>query len=96
MCKHDWVALKHTILNKGESFMTAILKVNPIQTELWKGLWKAQSWEGSYEKAYVGVREVKFGKRVSKRFKNTKIEHHFNQFHWRQQLLSGISKVTEN
>ena len=64
MCKHGWVALKHTTLNKGESFMIAILIVNPIQTELWKRLWKAQSWEGSYEKAYFGVRKIKFGKRV--------------------------------
>ena len=46
-------------LNKIVSFMKAILKVDPIQIGLSKGLSIAQCWEGLYKKAYVGV-----GKRI--------------------------------
>ena len=51
-------------LNKSESFMTVILKVNPIHIGLSKGFSKAQGWEGTYKKAYVGVSKMKIGKRV--------------------------------
>ena len=44
--------------------MTVILKVNPIQTGLSKGLSKVQSWEGATKKTYIGVREIKIGKAV--------------------------------
>ena len=36
------------------------VKVNPIQI----GLSEVQGWEGADKKAYVGVREMKLGKRV--------------------------------
>ena len=38
--------------------MTVILKDNPIQNGLSKGLSKAQGWQGANKKAYVGVRET--------------------------------------
>ena len=44
--------------------MTVILKVNPIHIGLSKGFSKAQGWEGTYKKAYVGVSKMKVGKRV--------------------------------
>ena len=44
--------------------MTVILKVNTIQIGLSKGLAKAQRREGAFEKAYVGVKEIKLGKGV--------------------------------
>ena len=49
--------------NKSESFMTVILKVNPIQIGLSNGLSKVQGLEDAYKKTYVGVREIKFGQR---------------------------------
>ena len=55
------------MLNKSESFMTVILKVNPIQIGLSKGLSKAQGWEGVYKRAYLGVREMNL-ERVLKMF----------------------------
>ena len=33
--------------------MTVILKVNPIQIGLSKGLSKARGWDGAYKKAYA-------------------------------------------
>ena len=51
-------------LNKSESFMIMILKVNPIQIGLSKGLLKAKGWEWVYKKGYVDVREMKLRKRV--------------------------------
>ena len=51
-------------LNKSETFITVIIKVNFIQIGLIKGLSKAQGWEGVLKKAYVGAREKKLGKRV--------------------------------
>ena len=33
--------------------MAVILKVNPIQIGLSKGLSKARGWEGAYKKAYA-------------------------------------------
>ena len=50
------------MLNKSESLVTIILKVNPIQIGLSKGLSKAQGWEGAYKKAYLGVREMNLEK----------------------------------
>ena len=44
--------------------MAVILKVYPFQIGLPMGLSKARSREGAYKKAYVGVREMKLGKRV--------------------------------
>ena len=44
--------------------MAVISKVNPIQIGLSKGHSNAQSQEGAYKKAYVGVREMKLGTRV--------------------------------
>ena len=44
--------------------MTVILKVDPIQIEISKGLSKAQGYGGAYKKVYVVVREMKLGKRV--------------------------------
>ena len=44
--------------------MTVILKVNPIQIGLSKGLLKAQGWEGACKKDYVDAREMRLGKRV--------------------------------
>ena len=40
------------------------VKVNPIQIGLSKELSEVQGWEGADKKAYVGVREMKLGKRV--------------------------------
>ena len=44
--------------------MIMILKVNPIQIGLSKGLLKAKGWEWVYKKGYVDVREMKLRKRV--------------------------------
>ena len=45
--------------------MTVILKVNPIQTGLsQRGSQKLRVGKGHTKKAYVGVREMKHGKRV--------------------------------
>ena len=59
--------------------MTVTINANVIHIGLSKGLLKAQGWDGAYKKAYAGVREMKLGKRVWKRLKNTKIDHQFNQ-----------------
>ena len=60
--------------------MTLILKVNAIQDWTLKGALKSSGLGGGVlKKAYVGVREMKLGKRVQKRLKNTKIKHQFNQ-----------------
>ena len=41
-------------LNKSKSFMTVIIKVNPIQIGLSRGL--SKGCEGAYKKAYVGLK----------------------------------------
>ena len=51
-------------LNKSESFMIVIIKVNSYSVWTFSGLSKAQSWEGVYKKVYVGVRETKLENRV--------------------------------
>ena len=45
--------------------MTVLVKVNPIQIELYRGLLKDQDWE-RVQKAYVDVRE----KKMESGFKN--------------------------
>ena len=69
--------------------MKVILKVNPIQT----GLPKARGWEGTYKKAYTLTwnleKEFKSASKILKLYTSS------IKFHWRQQLLSDISKVTD-
>ena len=78
-------------LNKSESIMAVIVKVNLIQIGPFKSFQKLRVGNG-YKKDYFGVRKMRIGKRVWKRLENIKIEHLL--FHWRQQLSSEISKVT--
>ena len=49
-------------LNKSESIMTVIIKVNPIQTGPFQGSQKLRVgvW---YKKAYVSVRQMRLGKK---------------------------------
>ena len=68
-------------LNKSESFMTVIFKVNLIQTGLSKGLSKRnETW--------------KKGLKTFQR-KILKLSISLIKFQWRQQLLLDISKVTD-
>ena len=67
--------------------MTVIIKVNPIHIGPFQYSQTLRIGRG-YKKTYVGVREMRLGKSVWKRLKNTKIVHQFN-------LLPKISKATD-
>ena len=85
-------------LNKSKPIMTVIIKVHTIQIGTFQGSQKLRVGTG-YKKVYVGVREIRLGKSLKnvswKRFKNSKIDDYSMKFHWRQQLLLEISKVTD-
>ena len=83
------------MLNKSKSFKKVVTKYVPIHTELSKELSKSQGWEGVYKKTYVGVREIKFGKRVKNVWKILKLSTNSIKLQWRQQLSSEISIVKD-
>ena len=67
-------------LNKSESLMTLIIKINPIQIGSFQGFQKLRVGS-SYKECNIGFREMRLGKRVWKRLKNANIienmTHHF-------------------
>ena len=69
--------------------MTVITKVNPIQTRPFQGSRKltVESFMVVPKKLYGGVRENIWN--------ILKLSTSSVKFYWRQQLLSGISQVTE-
>ena len=58
--------------------MAVIIKVNPIQIWPFQGSQKLRVGR-VYKKAYVGVKEMRLGKRIWKRLKSTKCERQFSQ-----------------
>ena len=83
----DWNGLR-----KSESFMTVIIKVNLIQIGPFQDS-KAQGTKKAY--LLIGVREMRLGKRVWKRLRILKLSTSWIKFHWSQQLILHISKVTD-
>ena len=59
-------------LNKRESLMTLITKVNLIQIGPFQGFQNLRVGSG-YKECYVGFREMRLGKRAWKRLKTAKI-----------------------
>ena len=53
--------------------MTVNVKVKYYSDWTFSGLSKAQGWEGMYKKAYVGVRELKLGRRFKNVWKILKL-----------------------
>ena len=90
-------------LNKSKSIMTVIIKFNTVQIGVFQCSQKLRVGRG-YKKVYVGVREMTLGKSLKNlSWKRWKLENVLKllklstnsiKFHWRQQLLSEVSKVT--
>ena len=75
-------------LRKSESFMTVTIEVNLIKIDS-----KAQGTKKAY--LLIGVREMRLGKSVWKRLRILKLSTSWIKFHWSQQLILHISKVTD-
>ena len=75
--------------------MTVILKVNPNQIGLSNGLSKAHTSEGATKKLFLALEKWNLEREFKNVWKMQKLSISLIKFHWRQQLLSGISKVTD-
>ena len=75
--------------------MTVNLKVNPNQFGLSNGLSKAQTSEGATKKLFLASEKWNLEREFKNVRKMLKLSISLIKFHWRQQLLSGISKVID-
>ena len=82
-------------LNKSESFITVIIKVNPIQNGFFQGSQKPRYGRGDTKQLMLVLEKWHLEGGFENVWKIVKLGTSSIKFHWRQQLLSEISKVAD-
>ena len=82
-------------LNKSESFITVIINVNPIQNGLLQGSQKLRYGRRDTKKLMLVLEKWHLEGGFENIWKILKLGTSSIKFHWRQQLLSEISKVAD-